>query len=65
MLVLTRKVNQEIYIQDHIKVMVVEINDHQVRIGIDAPKNIAVHRKEIYERIHQNQLNTAEDVEKE
>lgn len=51
MLVLTRKPNQSIIIGDHIELTVIEIRGDQVRIGIDAPKDVTVHRKEIYEQI--------------
>ena len=52
MLVLTRKVGQSIVIGDEIEVVVLEVRGEQVRIGIRAPKNVTVHRKEIYEQIH-------------
>lgn len=51
MLVLTRKVNQSIMIGDQIKVIVVDVRGDQVKIGIDAPKEISVHREEIYSEI--------------
>ncbi len=59
MLVLTRKVNQSIVIGDEIEVVVLEVRGEQVRIGVRAPKAIAVHRKEIYEQIRQENLNAA------
>ena len=51
MLVLSREVNQEIEIGDSIRVMVVEIRGDKVRLGITAPRDMAVHRKEIAEAI--------------
>lgn len=55
MLVLTRKVHQSIIIGDDIEVVVLEVRGEQVRLGINAPKNVAVHRQEIYEQIqHEN-----------
>ncbi len=51
MLVLTRKVNQSIIIGDEVEVVVLEVRGEQVRIGIKAPKSVGVHRKEIYDRI--------------
>ena len=61
MLMLTRSVNQKIGIGDDISVTVFEVNGNQERIGIDAPKSVAVHRSEIYEKIHgeKQQTNTA------
>ena len=49
MLVLTRKVNQSIIINDEIEVVVLEVRGEQVRLGIRAPKNVPVHRKEIFD----------------
>ncbi len=51
MLVLARKPNQSIMIGDDIEIRVVDIKGDQVKIGITAPRNIAVHRKEIYDDI--------------
>ena len=51
MLVLTRKINESIVINDDVSVLVVEVRGDRVRLGIEAPKNITVHRKEIYDVI--------------
>jgi carbon storage regulator len=51
MLVLTRKIHQSIVIGDNVEVVVLEVRGEQVRLGIRAPKDVAVHRKEIYEQI--------------
>ena len=51
MLVLTRKIHQSIVIGDDVEVVVLEVRGEQVRLGIRAPKDVAVHRKEIYEQI--------------
>jgi carbon storage regulator len=56
MLVLSRKKNESIVIYDNIVVTVIEIRGDKVRLGIEAPKNVSVHRQEIYEAI-QNQAN--------
>jgi carbon storage regulator len=48
MLVLSRKMNESIVIQDHIKVTVVEIRGDKVRLGIEAPREVPVHRMEVW-----------------
>ncbi len=59
MLVLSRKKNESIIINDHITLTVVEIRGDKVRLGIDAPKDVTVHRREVYEAI-QNQAKARE-----
>lgn len=59
MLVLTRKKDEVITIGDDIRVMVVEIRGDKVRLGIDAPKYVAVHRQEVWVQI-QEQLAAGE-----
>lgn len=51
MLVLSRRLNETLIIGDDIKITVLSISGNQVRIGIDAPKEINVHREEVYLRI--------------
>jgi carbon storage regulator len=53
MLVLTRKAGEGIIIGDDIRITVVELKGGGVRIGIDAPRELKVHRQEVYERIEQ------------
>ncbi|MFO0961102.1 MAG: carbon storage regulator CsrA [Isosphaeraceae bacterium] len=55
MLVLSRKKNESIIIDDHITVTVVEIRGDKVRLGVDAPKEVTVHRREIYDAIQNQQ----------
>ncbi|MCH8748550.1 carbon storage regulator CsrA [Patescibacteria group bacterium] len=55
MLILSRKKNESIVINNDITVMVVEIRGDKVRLGIDAPREIPVHRREIYEAIQRNE----------
>lgn len=63
MLVLTRKVNQSIVIGDNIEVVVLEVRGEQVRIGIKAPRDVTVHRKEIFDQIvEENQAASQTDL---
>ena len=55
MLVLSRKKDEKIIIGDSITLMVVEIRGDKVRLGIEAPKEVAVHREEVYEAIRREQ----------
>jgi carbon storage regulator len=56
MLVLSRKKDEKIIIGDSITVMVIEIRGDKVRLGIEAPKEITVHRQEVYDAIKREQV---------
>ncbi len=60
MLVLSRKVNQSIMVGDNVRVVVVAVDRDQVKLGIEAPREIAVHRSEIYEEIQRSNRSAAE-----
>jgi len=62
MLILTRKPGQSIVIGDNVTLMVIGINGNQVRLGIEAPIEISVHREEVYDRI-QREKNKGEKEE--
>ena len=65
MLVLTRKSNQSIMIGDDVEVSVLAIMGEKVRIGIQAPRDIPVFRKEVYLEIQQEQVGAGDDAREE
>ena len=60
MLILTRKLGESITIGDSIRVSVLGVRGRQVRLGIEAPKEVPVHRNEVYEAIRRNQQQSSE-----
>ena len=61
MLVLSRKKNESIIIDDNIRIVVVEIRGDKVRLGIECPKKIPIHRQEVYEAIMAEQQTAEKD----
>ena len=63
MLILTRRVGETLMIGDEVTVTVLGVKGNQVRIGVNAPKDVSVHREEIYERIKREQdENSSQEV---
>jgi carbon storage regulator len=62
-LVLSRTVNQEIVIGHDIRVMVIEVRGDKVRLGVTAPRDVSVHRHEVYEAIQAAQAATDSDCD--
>jgi carbon storage regulator len=60
MLILTRKVNETLMVGDDVSVTVLGVKGGQIRIGINAPREIAVHRQEVYEKILQERKEVVE-----
>lgn len=63
MLILTRRVGETLMIGDEVTVTVLGVKGNQVRIGVNAPKNVSVHREEIYERIKKEQADSVSSEE--
>ena len=67
MLILTRRVGETLVIGDDVTVTVLGVRGNQVRLGVNAPKDVAVHREEIYQRIQNEKYaeNSTESSEKD
>lgn len=64
MLVLTRKINEEIKIGSDITIKIISSSDNQVKIGFEAPKNIQILRGEVYEKIKESTIEAAKSLSK-
>jgi carbon storage regulator len=60
MLILTRKIGEQVAIGDRIKIFIVDIKGKQVRLGIEAPQETPIYRHEIYQKIHAENLAAAQ-----
>ena len=63
MLILTRRIGESLIIGNNVTMTVLSVKGNQVRIGVNAPKDVSVHREEIYERIKKEHAKDGSDVE--
>ena len=63
MLILTRRIGESVIINEDITVTVLGIKGNQIRVGIDAPRHVSVHREEIYQRMKKEELEEEEEEE--
>lgn len=59
MLILTRKLDESIIINDNIEIKIVAIGEGKIKVGIDAPRDVVIHRKEVYEEIERQNKEAA------
>jgi carbon storage regulator len=62
MLILTRRVGETLMIGDNVTVTVLRVKGNQVRLGVNAPKDVSVHREEIFQRIQQEEAEGNKDI---
>ncbi len=64
MLVLTRRRGESVMIGDNIRVVVLEVSGDQIRLGIDAPRSVTVHRQEVFDEITQQNVSAASSTKR-
>lgn len=65
MLILTRRVGETLIVGDNVSVTVLGVKGNQVRIGVNAPKDVSVHREEIYQRIQREKIEQSGGTEQD
>ena len=63
MLILTRRIGETLKIGDNIEVTILSLKGNQIRIGVNAPKDVEVHRSEVYDRIQKERGNAKDEVD--
>ena len=61
MLILARNIGEALIIGDDVKVTILGVKGNQIKIGVDAPKNVTVHREEVYERVLEERAEAEEN----
>lgn len=63
MLILTRRVGETLMIGDDVKITILKVSGNQIRIGVEAPKDVSVHREEVYQRVLQDKQSATDALE--
>jgi carbon storage regulator len=63
MLILTRRVGETLMIGDDVKITILKVSGNQIRIGVEAPKDVSVHREEVYQRVLQEKQSATDALE--
>lgn len=62
MLILSRKQDESIMINDNIEIKIVAVDENKVKIGIEAPKDVRIYRSEVYKNIHEENVNASKSA---
>ncbi|KFZ28237.1 carbon storage regulator [Pseudidiomarina atlantica] len=63
MLILSRRVGETLMIGDDVKITILKVSGNQIRIGVEAPKDVSVHREEVYQRVLQEKQSATDALE--